>query len=237
MRVFYSLMVFLALMLGACETFSPTETAELRETACLGFPSEYPIDVGDKKICTENTCLKYLAIWTDLLKEKNSLAQDFIDAHIQIQRTSIRNWKKGISFRVCYTIQFDWAIAYQCDKFIIHIDPSNSQYPAIPLPRNVDLTKAQIKLAVDNGAFSSAISTISNTSDIQYATFEDTMNDLVEYAGVNTLCFNKISLDKHDGSLVFEAHAAYIDEDNSCISGTLNLKTGEKKVQDTPCHF
>lgn len=234
MRSYSIGLIALAFLLFSCE---PVEVMEPRETACSGFLSEYPVDRGEERICTDDICSKYLAIWMDLIKEKNDLSQEFVDSHIELHRTSLNSWKDGISFRVCYNIQIDWAVTYSCDKFIIKIDPANSQYPAIPLPRNTELTKEQVEIAIEKGAFSSSLANISNATQILYPSFDDALSDLIEYSPVNTLCFTKISLDKKEGNLLFEAKAEYINEENSCIYGTANLTTGEMDTYDSLCYF
>jgi len=206
----------------------------VEETTCS--PTE-EFDDREASICNTDLCTQYLDTWKELIQEKNNFTQEFHDSHIAVQRTSINSWVNGISFRVCYDFQIDWAVAYNCDKFIINIDTNNSLYPTIDLPRGVYLNKEQIALAVENRAFSSAITKMTTSTELTSNSLENTMSELTDYAEVSLLCFNQISLDSGSGNLVLKATAEYVDEENLCILGTFDLITGEKETIDTPCIF
>lgn len=136
---------------------------------------------------------------------------------------------------MCYKFKTDWAIAYNCDQFIIKINTENTLYPALDLPRDTYLTKEKIKIAVDNGAFSSGITRIDNSNNLKFMDMESALNDLIEFSGVNILCLNQVRLDEKTGHLILIASSEYVNEGNSCIKGTIDLITGEKQVIDLPC--
>lgn len=192
---------------------------------------------GAKSICTTDICSQYFNIWKDLIQEKNNLNQEFHDAHIAIHRTSLNSWAKGISYRVCYDFKIDWAVAYNCDHFIIKIDINNSHYPALDLPRDVYLNKDQIALVAENRAFSSEITKMTNSNELTSQSLENAMNELINFSEVNLLCLRKISLDSDSGNLVLKASAEYVDQENSCIFGTFDLITGIKEAIDGLCYI
>jgi hypothetical protein len=167
--------------------------------------------------------------------EKNNLSQEFINSHIEICQSKINFGARGISFSVCYRLKIDWAIAYNCDQFIIKINANNTSYPSLGLPRDTFLTKDKIKIAIDNRAFFSHIGKISNVDDIKYSTIDNALQDLTTFSDVSQLCLNMITINNDNGNLTLEASAQYENEENSCVVGTIDLITGNKDVNDTPC--
>lgn len=206
------------------------------QTTC-GEPIEYGYihSCESDTICASDICTQYLSIWKELIKEKNNLTQNFLDSHIELCETEVRSWVNGISFRVCYKFNICWAVAYNCDQFIIKINAGNSYYPTLDLPRNTYLTKEEIKIAVDYHAFSSSISKMTNTNVLKYINMESALNDLIEFSGVDTLNLERIALKGTTGSLILEASAKYENEDNLCIVGTVDLISGNKNAYDTYC--
>lgn len=227
----HTLFLFFAL----CLFFSSCKK-ESRATICSeSHASDYPVDYGIGEMCTTDVCTQYLAIWKELIQEKNDLSQEFLDTHFEFHRSDTSTWGNGITFRVCYKIEVDWVVAYNCDQFIINITADKALYPALNLPRNTNLNKEKIKIALENQAFASSIEKINNATQLEYLTMEDALNDLITFSGINTLCFSRIILNKETGNLQLEAFAEYENEENSCIKGTVDLITGEKEVQDIPC--
>jgi len=209
---------------------------QIRKTTC-NQPGDYEyLDyyIADT-MCSSELCLEYFNIWKELIMEKNNLSQNFIDTHIEYCYSEINTWRNGVSFWICYKFKIDWAIAYNCDQFIIKINPENKYYPTLDLPRDTYLTKEKVKIAVDNGAFSSDITKMSNIGKIKYTTMDNALQDLIGYSCVSQLCLNMITINNDNGDLILEATAQYENEENSCIIGTIDLITGDKEVNDTPC--
>ena len=103
------------------------------------------------------------------------------------------------------------------------------------LPRDTYLTKEKIKIAVDNKAFSSDITKMTNKTVLKFANMEGALNELNNFSYVNVLCMNRVTLDDDTGNLILEASAQYENEENSCIQGTIDLISGYKNINDTPC--
>lgn len=225
----------LCLILFSCKK----DTVKARTTNCYpGTESLYPNDRGDASFCTTSICADYFDIWKEIVLEKNNLDQAFFDEHIEPHYSNIQDWVRGSSFNVCYYVKVDWAQTYACDKFIININPDDATYPALDLPRDVNLSKEEIKLVVDNRAFSSSITKISNSiNELEYLSFEDALQDLIEYANVDTLCFTQLSLNKDNGNLILKTLAEYTNEENACVRGEVDLISKEKTVLDNPCYF
>ena len=78
----YSLWLFIALafVIAACENDKQT-----RETTCVQHGNyDYLENYNSEFLCTDDLCLEYLAVWKELICEKNNLSQDFFDAHIEL---------------------------------------------------------------------------------------------------------------------------------------------------------
>ena len=227
----YSTLFFITLIsaFSACEKENQARKTTCTQSGDYDYLENYTIGY----MCTSDLCTEYLSIWKDLIMEKNNLSQDFFDTHIELCRSEINTWSDEALFRVCYKLIIGWAIAYNCDQFIIRINDDNTLYPSLDLPRGIYLSKEEIKIALDNNAFSSDIIKITNKDNIKYSTMEKALGDLIEFSGVSTLCFSRVTI--NNGDLVLKAWAQYENEENSCIIGTIDLIAGEKEVKDTPC--
>jgi hypothetical protein len=229
----YSTLFFIATILVFTNCKKDKQT---KQTFCTQLVDYKSLDYHEiDSECTTDLCIEYLTIWKELLKEKNNLSQDFIDKHIELYNTEIHTWEKGFSFRVGYKFKIGWAVAYNSDQFIIKINTDNTYYPSLDLPRGTYLAKEEIKIAADNRAFSSDIGKIANVDNIIYSTVDNALSDLIEFSGVNQLCINQITLNEDNGNLILSAYAQYENKENSCIEGTIDLITGTKNVNDTPC--
>ena len=222
------------LVLSSCNQEENLRT----NTVCLpNAVSEYPSEPRTPTLCETEVCTNYSTIWKELIQEKNDLNQDFFDNHIKVHYSDINEWSRGTSFNICYQIQVDWAMASVCDQFIIKINPENTNYPHLDLPRDSFLTKVDIEKVLDQRAFSSSMEKINNTTEIIQLSFESALNELIEFSGVNTLCFTRLVLNKANGNLTLKAIAKYENEENLCIHGEIDLITGEKVVRDNLCYL
>ncbi len=186
-------------------------------------------------LCTSDLCQQYQAIWKELFLEKNNLSESFFQNHIILSKSDINTWNDGVSFSVCYKVKIGWAIAWECDQFIVKINKDKLYYPTLNLPRDQYLSKDDIRIAVNGSAFSSDIIKLSNVEILKYNSMNKALSELIKAASINTLCSGMVFIDKSTGNLTLEAGAKYDNEDNSCIRGEIDLITGETKVQDVPC--
>jgi hypothetical protein len=167
--------------------------------------------------------------------EKNNLGNSYFDNHIELVQSQINKWNDGSSFSICYKVKLGWAIAYNCDQFVIKIEQDNQLYPTLNVPRGTYLSKDQIKLIVDNHAFSSDITKLSNVDNLKFNSMSSALDILTRKAKVNTLCLGMVTINYLTGNLELEAVAQYDNEINSCIQGRIDLITGETVVIDRPC--
>lgn len=186
-------------------------------------------------LSTSDLCQQYQAIWKELFMEKNNLSESYFQNHIILSNSAMNTWNDGVSFSICYKVKIGWAIAWECDQFIVKINKDKLYYPALNLPRDQYLSKDDIRIAVNGRAFSSDIIKLSNVEDLKYNSMNNALSELIKAANINTLCSGMIFIDKSTGNLTLQAGAKYDNEDNSCIQGEIDLITGITKVQDTPC--
>ena len=227
--IFICFILFVSLM-SCKEDHHQERTVTCFQEDEYDYLNHYKID----SMCTSEICTDYLNIWQELFKEKNNLSETFFDEHIVLCQSYLSTWNKGITFRICYKVQMDWAIAYGCDKFVIKLNSDSNLYPE--LPRNEYLSKDEIRLAINQNRIYSQIATVSN-SNIKFPSMNDALNKLIKDADVNTLCISKIYVDESTGNLMLEAWAEYENEENSCIKGKINLISGNTEVTDTPCYI
>ena len=182
-----------------------------------------------------DTCIIYQAIWKELFLEKNNLSQKYFDDHIILCSSTWGAWDDGISFNICYKIKIDWAIAYNCDQFIIKIKKGNNLYPALILPRDTLLSIDDIRIALNNAAFSSSMLLLSNDEILKFNSNKSAMDNLIYASNLNTLCFNDIYIDRFTGHMMIGAYALYVNKSNSCVQGFLDLINGKSTFENIPC--
>ena len=180
---------------------------------------EYPVDRGEKSICVDSACQDYLTIWKEIARERNGLSEDFFDSHIDLHFVELNEWNDGTSLRACYYTQVDWAIAYQCDQFIVNVTADSRIRPHLDIPRNVNLTKEQIELVIEDRAFSSKIRLLKSETELAYSSIENAMDALIDQANVSDICFDRVGINRDNGNLTLYAFAEYLGEENLCMSG------------------
>lgn len=229
----FNILILLALVLFSCKKKEP----QARSLTCTQlddyeYLNRYKID----SLCTSDLCINYESIWKEFFIEENNLSESYFNNHIELVQSKIDFWSKGESFRICYKIKLDWAIAYQCDSFIIKIDSDDESYPSWNLPRDTYLSKEEIKVvAIDNHFFSSRIDKLSNAETLKFTSFENTLNFLMNKAEINALCSGRVFINDLTGNLILEAWAQYENEYNKCIQAQVDLITGEAAIVESPC--
>ena len=192
-------------------------------------------------LCTDTLTVKYLDIWKELFIQRNHLTGAFCRQHIEIEyseRTvpAIGDWNDGTSFGICYSVNIDWATAYVCDGFIININ--NTLYPALDVPRNVYLNKAEIEKVLDIKAFSSEINKLTSNRRLIFKSLEDALDFATKQANVKTLnlAARGIFIDRATGHISLEAVESHY-EINKCIFVTLDLINGKTNVFESVCYY
>lgn len=228
---FILISIILIAIISSCK--KDKQVKQVRTVTCFQedvyhYLNHYKID----SICTSEICTDYLNIWKELFKEKNNISETFFDEHIILCQSRLNTGNNGMFFSICYKVQMDWAIAYDCDKFVIKINSESNLYHE--LPRNEYLSKDEIRIAINHNRLNSRIATVSNLN-IKFSSMDAALNKLKEDANVNTLCISEMYVDETTGNLMLDAWAEYENEENSCIKGIIDLISGDTEVNDTPC--
>ena len=232
MKTPFTYLILIALVgFNSCSWFE-TE----RKVSCIS-PGEYEYLEHDwvTSICTSELCLIYSEIWKELFIKRNNMTEEYFEEHISKTRSEIHSGSKGESFSIEYRVQNEWAIAEWGDGFVIKIAEDYNGYPEIGLPKGNYLTIDEIEAAIINKGFNSKISKAPKTGPIRFSSMQEALNSLIKEANVDTMCFNRVFLSVHTGTLTLEAFAAYEDVENGCIKGTIDLITGIKFIQDVSC--
>ncbi len=231
----YRIILFQILLLA---TFiSCNKDKQERKVTCTTIPDNAYLDkfpIGT--LCTTDICKEYQAIWKELFLEKNNLSESYFNEHIIICHSDTSTWNDGVSFNICYKVKIDWAVSWNCDQFIIKIKSGNNLFPSISLPRDEYLSKENIRTAIDNHAFSSSMTAISNDEVLKFSTSKIALDKIIREANVNTLCTRWVFINDL-GHISIEANAEYVNEANLCIVGTIDLINGKTSFYDTMCRI
>lgn len=191
--------------------------------------------------CDSEECNTYFKIWKDLIISRNQLSESYFNEHVFPYRTEIDSWNDGKSFRVDYKIKIDWAEANLGDQFIIWLDPSTvGLYPSKPTPRSTNLSKAQINSLLDIFAFSSSIHKVAKIDHLKYDSREEAIRVLQVASGVENLGSGEVSYQNPSfnidlGHPFLKVFATLNRNENKCLSGKLNLITGDSEIREQPC--
>ena len=192
-------------------------------------------------LCDSEECNTYFNIWKELIISRNQLSEDYFNNHIFPYKTEIDNWNDGKSFRVEYKVKIDWAEANLSDQFIIWLDPStNGLYPSKPTPRSTNLSIVQINSLLDIVAFSSSMHKIAKIDHLKYDSREDAIGVLQIASGVNNLGHGEVAYENPSFNMVLghpflKVSATINMNENKCLSGKIDLVTGETEVREQPC--
>ena len=227
-------LLFLSLF-SACHKENKIQLSENEVVGCTpSGPYDYLKNYTFGSINKDSLVQKYQAVWKDFFMEKNQMEDSFFANHITLIQSDTGSWNDGISFSICYEVHVGWAIAYNCDQFMIKIDSSVQQYGLFP--RNDYLSTGEIKKIIDNHGFSSQINEVAPIYSLQFSTYDTALNFLIKVAKVNTLCTTSVALGD-SGHLQLEAYGQYINKDNSCISAQLDLVNGKTNISEGPCYI
>lgn len=222
--------IFVIVALISCNKEKQERNVTCSQIGYYTYLDKYPAG----PLCTTDICNHYQTIWKELFLEKNGLTEAYFNEHIVLCQSDTSSCDEGFLYRISYRVKIDWAISWNSDQFIIKIKKDNNLYPSINLPRNEYLSKENIRTALDNKAFSSNMTTLSNDEILKFNSNETALDKLIKNANVNTLCTNWFYINEL-GHIALEAHAEYDNEINTCITGSVDLINGSTLFYDAPC--
>lgn len=131
----------------------------------------------------DDICKKYYEIWKSEQMSRNGYNADYFNKHIVPESMEISKWNDGESFYVIYNVVVDWATAKTYDTFIVKTNPGDKTYPTLKIPRGQYLTKNEIDLVINAGAYNSHFSTIKPSNQLAYKTKQDAMSAIFKQGG------------------------------------------------------
>ena len=191
--------------------------------------------------CDSEDCNTYLKVWKELIISRNHLTVSYYNDHIFPYKTETDSWNDGKSFRVEYKVKIDWAEANLNDQFIIWLDPSTAGlYPSIPAPRSTNLSEGQINILLNDFAFSSSIHKVAKIDHLKYDSRDEAIGVLQAASGVNDLGKGEVSYENPSfnidlGHPFLKVSATINSSENKCLTGKIDLVTGETEVRNPPC--
>ena len=187
-------------------------------------------------LSTDDLNVKYMKMWKELFVQRNNLPENYFCQHIELATSSIDDWNDGTSFSICYSVKIDWAIAYNCDHFIININ--NNLYPTLHVPRNVYLEMRDIEKVVNMRAFSSDILKLTSDEKLKFKSLEEAMDYAIKQTYVNTLRVTAtgVFIDRETGHICLQAVESH-EEINKCIFVTLDLISGQIRIDESVCYI
>ncbi len=201
---------------------------------------EEPLKIN---LCDSSHCKQYLGIWKKILLEKNSLSEDYFNAHIVPIGSEILTWNSGESFSISYQIKIDWMVCNCSDKFLIKTNPGETLYPTLDIRRGDYLNEDEIKKVLNMKAFSSRMNVIKSIEHLVFGSKVDAVKNMESSAGVNKISNIKFFIDGLStntiapGEPFMTGSAELSKKDNSCIFATLNLAGGKCDVTHGVCRI
>ena len=198
------------------------------------FPikSFVPLDV--EAICDgEELCSFYLNIWKSEFLNRNNMAEEYFNNHIDVDEAYFSTYNDGENFHVEYTVFIGWAAIEYSDNFIVFIASSADAHSDYAGPRDTYLPESEISIVLNTGIFNSSIASIISIEELAYTDANDALQDLRNKADTCSLEFDRLSywipgnIPREDGYPYLFGRGVIDQALNQCISGQINLYTME----------
>jgi|NGEPerStandDraft_6_1074524.scaffolds.fasta_scaffold07169_3 hypothetical protein len=223
--------------------FSCSKKNDLLTIDCSYYLDQPSPLICSNSICQSDTCSTYFGIWKELFLTKNQMTEDYFDNHVTICNTAIYKYaNQGIQFELAYKFKIDWFETKFEEGFMIWLFPSYLQAnPTINLPDSVLLSKDQISANINNAFFADLLHTISPINHLNYSSRQEAVNVIAHAAGVNNMCSSALYIQYENvdspaiGHPVLTTSGAMNWNENSCVSGIMDLSTDYYNVEKNPC--
>lgn len=210
---------------------------------CVSEQSDCRFDTACESsgsVLSPNQEAAYYDIWEYILLENNNMTEAYFDDHITNYAISTYEWDGGISFSISYIMHIDWVDIKCSDKFLVNMSSAYSSYPHLNIPRDVFFDEAQIKFNIENNA-QSEISNYNLLESLRYENCAAVYEAAIAASGYDELSVESVSyyvpgkLPREDGDPYYLLNGIICDSPNTCLTGYINLNTGETSVRETAC--
>jgi hypothetical protein len=190
---------------------------------------------------TDQTCLKYLKVWQELLMKKSSMDQAYFDTHIKILEAKEQKWDQGVSLEIQYELVLDWVKIKRYDQIITFINPSAPPYPALNVPLGKALEADQILRADSKAAWATSIGSIPKIDKLKFSSQAEALEALRNRPDGKNLKANEVNFNR-PGMLPRDnghphLHATGNISVDTCVKGMIDLVTGEAHVHRDACRI
>ena len=219
------------LLINACNN----EESESNNSDC-NFDSNITISGN---VLTQNQQDDYFKIWKSILMKNSNMTDAYFEKHITKYVVTSSEWDGGISFRVDYIMHIDWVDIKCHDDFLVKMNAAYDAYKNLNIPRDTFFNQNQIESNI-----SSKVNSISFYNLIESLKFKD-CNELNK-AIKKSSGYNEAKIDyvaysvpgnvpRKNGDPYVIIKGTINDKNNECITGDINLKTGECIVRKDAC--
>lgn len=221
---------FFALLLNGCNF----------EDRIINGNCKFDSDISTRgNVLTQSQQNFYFNIWKYLLKKENNMTDTYFDNHITKYVISSYKWNAGITFQIDYIMHIDWMDIKCQDNFIVKMNSSYSAFEYLNIPRDIFFNQDQIETNLNSVV--SSISTYNLIETLKYKNCKELKRAIIESSG-----FSEATPDyptyyvpgkspSQDGYPYVIINGVVNENDNECLSGYINLKTGECVVKKSPC--
>jgi len=183
---------------------------------------------------------EYFNIWKSILMNQSNMSDSYFDAHIIDYSISSKEWNAGISFEINYVYQIDWLKINCSDQFLVKMNSSYDAYGYLNIPRDVFFDQSQIESNI-NANVESEVSTYDLLEQLKYNNCEELKTAIKDSTGYDIARPDYASyyvpgkMPREDGHPYVMIKGTVNSQENKCLNGYINLKTGDWSAWEDAC--
>ena len=184
----------------------------------------------------------YLEIWKSQFLKRNRMDRAYFDTHVQVGKYDVEcEWVSGLSFRVEYTVKFDWAAIEAQDQIVVLLYESESAYRHLPIKRDHLFDESEVACAIDKQVFFSGISLVKPAGKLAFPSQAAALEAFRKKAGTRELDNVRLAfyvpgnVPRIDGHPYMLGRGTIDAAKNLCVEGHVNLVTGEITTWNNAC--
>jgi hypothetical protein len=197
------------------------------------------VQLDKMAICeTDGICMKYLDVWLEEFMQRNSMSAEYFLQHVKVNKAWIQSWNDAETLIIGYTVSIEWANIDVRDNVDVLL---KYNFEPLNIVRNKYLTPAQISALLDHPTNIGAITPVLSLEYLKFKNFKDAMEALKRAADTDSMRFDRLSyyvpgmIPRENGYPYLFGSGVVDYSANECMSGQLNLFTGEMNIYYEPC--
>lgn len=184
---------------------------------------------------------EYFKIWKNHLIERSQISEQQFEDHFSNFKLFSDSFNDGTYMVIQYKFKLDWIEFKTFDKFYVEYNRSDI-YPQHSFPRNELLDESWTKYILDNNiGFGVNFTIVDLSQDTPYRSCTQALKKAREKSGYQELKIESIefyvpgNFPRENGQPYALLKGEVNDQENKCLSGELNLITGELEVSESVC--